>query len=188
MGKTIERKSSSAKNKETSPVNSSFGAKRICPSCTGRFYDLGKNPATCPSCKHSFDPTIVLRARRGRKKAEAQAAAAARAAAKKKELSLEDIEIEVEDVGEPVEEIVEIEAADDLEDIEEDIETLDDHHPHSTSDGDDADDETIMEELGDEALIGELDSEDGFEEEEEDEDAPKKKGKAKPKKPAAKKR
>lgn len=176
MRKTIEP-AKKAKSKEKVPVNASFGTKRICPSCSGKFYDLNKNPANCPSCKHSFDPTVVLRARRGRKKADAQAAAA-REAARKKELSLEDIEIEVEEVGDPVEDIEVMDDADDLEDIEEDIDTLEDHHPHSSSDDDDADDETIMEDLGGDAvLIDELDSESVYEEDEEEAPKPKKKKK-----------
>lgn len=34
-----------------------LGTKRVCPECEAKFYDLGKNPATCPMCQHSFDPT-----------------------------------------------------------------------------------------------------------------------------------
>ena len=33
-----------------------LGEKRVCPECEAKFYDLGKNPATCPMCQHSFDP------------------------------------------------------------------------------------------------------------------------------------
>ncbi|MDE3016442.1 MAG: FYDLN acid domain-containing protein, partial [Pseudomonadota bacterium] len=29
-------------------IKTSLGAKRQCPSCEARFYDLGKNPAACP--------------------------------------------------------------------------------------------------------------------------------------------
>ena len=34
-----------------------LGTKRVCPECEAKFYDLGKNPATCPMCQHSFDPS-----------------------------------------------------------------------------------------------------------------------------------
>ena len=27
-----------------------WGVKRVCPSCSTRFYDLRHNPMTCPSC------------------------------------------------------------------------------------------------------------------------------------------
>ena len=33
-----------------------LGEKRICPECDAKFYDLTRNPATCPMCQHSFDP------------------------------------------------------------------------------------------------------------------------------------
>ena len=33
-----------------------LGEKRVCPECEAKFYDLTKNPATCPMCQHSFDP------------------------------------------------------------------------------------------------------------------------------------
>ena len=31
-----------------------WGVKRVCPNCSTRFYDLQKNPMTCPSCDHEF--------------------------------------------------------------------------------------------------------------------------------------
>ena len=31
-----------------------WGVKRVCPSCATRFYDLQRDPMTCPSCDHSF--------------------------------------------------------------------------------------------------------------------------------------
>jgi len=43
-----------------------WGTKRICPSCTTRYYDMKKNPPVCPKCGTVFDPEITLRARRGR--------------------------------------------------------------------------------------------------------------------------
>jgi len=32
-----------------------WGVKRLCPNCSTRFYDLQRNPMTCPACGHSFD-------------------------------------------------------------------------------------------------------------------------------------
>ncbi len=43
-----------------------WGMKRICPSCGARYYDMKKNPPVCPTCKTTFDPENLLRARRGR--------------------------------------------------------------------------------------------------------------------------
>lgn len=31
-----------------------WGVKRVCPSCSTRFYDLQNDPMTCPSCAHEF--------------------------------------------------------------------------------------------------------------------------------------
>lgn len=31
-------------------VRPEFGNKRVCVSCSTRFYDLGKSPAICPKC------------------------------------------------------------------------------------------------------------------------------------------
>ena len=31
-----------------------WGVKRVCPSCSTRFYDLRADPMTCPSCGASF--------------------------------------------------------------------------------------------------------------------------------------
>lgn len=32
-----------------------WGVKRACPKCSVRFYDLQKDPMTCPSCGASYD-------------------------------------------------------------------------------------------------------------------------------------
>jgi len=31
-----------------------WGVKRICPNCSTRFYDLKRDPMTCPACDHSM--------------------------------------------------------------------------------------------------------------------------------------
>ncbi len=51
-----------------------WGMKRICPSCNTRYYDMKKNPPVCPSCKTTFDPENLMKARRSRS-AEKKAAA-----------------------------------------------------------------------------------------------------------------
>jgi uncharacterized protein (TIGR02300 family) len=43
-----------------------WGTKRICPSCGARYYDLQRDPVTCPKCGTPFDPEAFLRARRAR--------------------------------------------------------------------------------------------------------------------------
>ncbi len=34
-----------------------IGTKRVCPECDAKFYDLNRNPAVCPMCQNSFDPS-----------------------------------------------------------------------------------------------------------------------------------
>ncbi|MFZ4761471.1 MAG: TIGR02300 family protein [Alphaproteobacteria bacterium] len=46
-----------------------WGFKRICPSCGTRYYDLTKNPPTCPKCATVYDPDALLKSRRGRSSA-----------------------------------------------------------------------------------------------------------------------
>lgn len=43
-----------------------WGVKRICPSCTTRFYDMCHQPITCPKCTNVFDPESLIKKRRGR--------------------------------------------------------------------------------------------------------------------------
>ena len=31
-----------------------WGVKRLCPNCASRFYDLRRDPMTCPECAHTF--------------------------------------------------------------------------------------------------------------------------------------
>src|SRR5271156_5446910 len=47
-------------------ANPELGAKQICPTCSSKFYDLGRRPAHCPKCGAEFDPEEALRNRRVR--------------------------------------------------------------------------------------------------------------------------
>ena len=42
-----------------------WGAKRLCPHCNSRFYDLQRDPMTCPECGHTFTAESLV-AGRGR--------------------------------------------------------------------------------------------------------------------------
>lgn len=42
-----------------------WGVKRLCPHCASRFYDLRRDPMTCPECGHSFTAESLV-AGRGR--------------------------------------------------------------------------------------------------------------------------
>ncbi|MCZ6604587.1 MAG: TIGR02300 family protein [Alphaproteobacteria bacterium] len=49
-----------------------WGTKRICQSCTIKFYDFGRTPITCPKCSAVFDPETLLKSRRNRPSAAAK--------------------------------------------------------------------------------------------------------------------
>lgn len=99
-----------------------WGARRICPACSTRYYDMKKNPPICPKCGTAFDPETLLRTRRGRT-AEKKPAAAPRPEEMIEELPVaegeetEDTMIEdAEELGDEVE--VEVEEAVEREDVE----------------------------------------------------------------------
>ena len=58
-----------------------WGAKRSCPSCAVRFYDLMKDPAVCPSCGESF-PLASLSERKSTSSAASRRAPKAAVAAR----------------------------------------------------------------------------------------------------------
>ena len=43
-----------------------WGVKRVCPSCSIKYYDFNKNPIVCPKCEFEFDPDLLLKSRKGR--------------------------------------------------------------------------------------------------------------------------
>ena len=43
-----------------------WGIKRVCPSCSIKYYDFNKRPITCPKCEFKFDPDLLLKSRKGR--------------------------------------------------------------------------------------------------------------------------
>jgi hypothetical protein len=61
-----------------------WGTKRLCPSCGSRFYDLMRDPMTCPECSHTFTAESLV-AGRGR------VMIAEKAQVKERELDIEDI-------------------------------------------------------------------------------------------------
>ncbi len=54
-----------------------LGTKRVCQSCGAKFYDLSKDPITCPKCGALYE--IVVPVSRGGRPSAAAAAAAASA-------------------------------------------------------------------------------------------------------------
>jgi uncharacterized protein (TIGR02300 family) len=86
-----------------------MGKKRQCPSCTGRFYDLGKSPAECPYCETVFNPDEMVKGRR-------KPAAVAEAPKPKPEKK----------AAEPEEEVAEAADIEDADDDDDDDQVLED--------------------------------------------------------------
>jgi len=45
-------------------VKPDWGKKLTCPSCGAKFYDLNKDPATCPKCETKVEVQPILKPRR----------------------------------------------------------------------------------------------------------------------------
>lgn len=128
------------------------GMKRICPSCSTRFYDFNKRPISCPNCKTEFTGEIKARARRTRPANDiiedgqvSEATAAKKGVAGDDEdddilvdaeegvVSLEDLDEDKEDVAEDEEE--------GTPDLELDEDALDDELDDDEDDDDDDEDD-----------------------------------------------
>lgn len=100
-----------------------WGKKRTCQNCGAKYYDLQKDPATCPKCDTVFQ---VEQPQRGRRRAAAEAPKAIPAAAAAVDPDMPDLEDDT---------------------LEDDDESL----PEDTSDlvGDDDDDVGVVIDTGD---------------------------------------
>ena len=93
-------------------VKPEWGAKRTCPKCSTRFYDLGsENPVHCISCGNEFTPEPVLKSK------QPMAFEVARAVAEKEpaqddELAADDLAVD-EDAEISADEEVDIDTGDD---------------------------------------------------------------------------
>ena len=109
-----------------------WGTKRICHSCSTRFYDLLRDPIVCPSCGTEFDPEALLRTRRSRSVVSEREPVAAEPEAPEAEAPEEEIEVEpevveeVEDEEEAEEGAVEEEGAEEEEGEEEEEDLIED--------------------------------------------------------------
>lgn len=161
----------------------SWGLKRQCPSCSNRYYDLGKNPATCPKCSFVHDINAPVKTRRGRRVVietdddplvieKVKGDAKTKAAHTTKPIK----EIE----GVDLDEFEDIETGDDeveeIEEIDDDIETIEEIEEIEDEDEKMDDDIVLEEDSVGETLIDEV--EEGGEEEDEDEDDDKKPAKS----------
>ena len=67
-----------------------WGIKRVCPSCSIKYYDFNKNPIICPKCEFEFDPDLLLKSRKGRSIATKTEVNEVSSDVKKEEKTLED--------------------------------------------------------------------------------------------------
>ena len=75
-------------------VKPEWGAKRTCPKCATRFYDLGKaDPVTCIECGEAWLPEPVLKSKQPMP-FEAAEAAAEKPEAKDQDLGADDLVID----------------------------------------------------------------------------------------------
>lgn len=61
-----------------------WGVKRLCPHCASRFYDLARDPMTCPECGHSFTAESLITGR-------GRTMIAEKTAAKREDLDVDDL-------------------------------------------------------------------------------------------------
>ena len=72
-----------------------WGKKRTCQNCGAKYYDMLKEPPTCPKCETVFHKETNQRGRRSRSTADApKAIPTAAAAVKSAELEVDDIDEE----------------------------------------------------------------------------------------------
>lgn len=137
------------------------GMKRICPSCSTRYYDFNKRPVTCPNCKAEFTAEIKVRARRARVSNDDEGQVSETTAAGKRSLGNDEDEDLIAEGDEGVVSLDELE--DDEDDVSEEDEEGD---PDLDLDEDELDDEDIDEDEDE-------DEEEEEDEDEEEDDAPK---------------
>ncbi len=116
-------------------VSDPRGLKRICMSCSTRFYDLNKRPVICPNCDTEFTGEVKIKARRGRLAANdvaddtevedaVETAEVEEEEAEEEEaetVSLEEVEVDAEE-----DEDLDIDADDLADDLDDDLDDDDD--------------------------------------------------------------
>ena len=71
-----------------------WGVKRVCNSCSARFYDMMRSPVVCPKCGATVDTELGFKP--SRRSSAAVAAAAAEAKASLAAIKVQDPEIELD--------------------------------------------------------------------------------------------
>ena len=96
-----------------------WGTKRICPNCGTRYYDMRRDPITCPKCGAPFDAEFLVKSRKSR----AVASAAVEETAPLEEELEADLAAEPDEAGAVVTEIPAGEEAEAEEEAEETAQT-----------------------------------------------------------------
>lgn len=111
-----------------------WGVKRVCPHCAVRFYDLQRDPMTCPSCAEEF--TLESLTAPKNKSAADRASAAKKATAAEDVVADADVEVVLEDDDDDDDDVViDAELLDDDDDDDDDV-SLDDIADVAKSDDD----------------------------------------------------
>jgi uncharacterized protein (TIGR02300 family) len=109
-----------------------LGTKRVCPSCATKYYDLQRNPITCPNCGTIFEVAVRERApERAKPEPKPKPVPVDEVEVERDEdvVSLEEVEEDADaDVGPDLDEDEEavIPVADVDVEVDEDIETVED--------------------------------------------------------------
>ena len=139
-------------------TNPALGTKRTCPKCSANFYDLRKSPAICPKCKHEFVPASDGRAARKKPVKSIAQESTVKLSKPKKDASQSKKKVSHAD-DDGSHDIEEIDGLNDVDDVDE-ITELEEAEDEQLAE-DDADDETIIEELetGDKKLVDTVEEE-----------------------------
>ena len=115
--------------------NPEWGIKRVCPSCSIKYYDFNKSPIICPECQFEFDPDLLLKSRKGRSiVAKTDEVSVSKDTKKEKETIEEDIVtienneeiLEIDDESEIQDEVIDSEIEQSIDNDNEDLEIIDD--------------------------------------------------------------
>lgn len=106
----------------TATATDKKGMKRICPSCSTRYYDFNKRPVICPNCKTEFTGEIKLKARRRSAANDVDEGQVSLATASDRTAGGDE---EEEDLAETEEGVVSLEDLDEDEDLEGDEDDTD---------------------------------------------------------------
>ena len=106
------------------------GLKRLCGACGTKFYDFGKLPIICPSCKTEFTGDVVVKSRRAKSSIVADTVTRADIERKNREAlegddeDLDDETISLDDLDEDDDDDLDIDDMDDVEDDDDDLSDL----------------------------------------------------------------